>query len=153
METGVAGSTLQGIASQINTLPEDLVFFKKSVKLVEERARMISENRVDWALGELLAYGSLLLEGHPVRISGQDSIRGTFSHRHAGIVMDETTEIYFPLKYLDKKQAPFQIYNSPLNEYGVLGFEYGYAIVCPNNLTIWEAQFGDFVNVAQVILD
>jgi len=153
LETGVPASTLQGIASQLNTLPEDLVFFKKSIKLVEERARMISENRVDWALGELLAYGSLLLEDHPVRISGQDSIRGTFSHRHAGLVMEETTEIYVPLKYLDKDQAPFQIYNSPLNEYGVLGFEYGYAMACPRNLIIWEAQFGDFVNVAQVILD
>ncbi len=152
-ETGVPASTLHRIAKQINSLPKDLVFFNKSIKLVEERARMIRENRVDWALGELLAYGSLLLEDHPVRFSGQDSIRGTFSHRHAGTVMDETTEIYFPLKYLDEKQAPFNIYNSPLNEYGVLGFEYGYAMACPQNLTIWEAQFGDFVNVAQVILD
>ncbi len=153
LETGVPASTLQRIAKQINSLPKDLVFFKKSIKLVEERARMIMENRVDWALGELLAYGSLLLEDHPVRISGQDSIRGTFSHRHAGTVMDETTEIYFPLKYIDKDQAPFNIYNSPLNEYGVLGFEYGYALSSPQNLTIWEAQFGDFANVAQVILD
>ncbi|MEA3463338.1 MAG: 2-oxoglutarate dehydrogenase E1 component [Bacteroidota bacterium] len=153
VETGVPGRTLNRIARQLNTLPEDLVFFKKSIKLVEDRARMIKENRVDWALGELLAYGSLLLENHPVRISGQDSIRGTFSHRHAGTVMEETTEIYFPLKYIDKEQAPFNIYNSPLNEYGVLGFEYGYAMSCPQNLIIWEAQFGDFVNVAQVILD
>jgi 2-oxoglutarate dehydrogenase E1 component len=153
VETGVPAPTLKRIAKQVNSLPEDLVFFKKTIKLVEERARMIKENKVDWALGELLAYGSLLLENHPVRISGQDSIRGTFSHRHAGMVMEETTEIYFPLKYIDKKQAPFNIYNSPLNEYGVLGFEYGYAMSCPKNLTIWEAQFGDFVNVAQVILD
>jgi 2-oxoglutarate dehydrogenase E1 component len=153
VETGVPAKTLNRIADQLNTLPEDLVFFKKSIKLLEDRALMISENRLDWALGELLAYGSLLLEGHPVRISGQDSIRGTFSHRHAGMVMEETTEVYFPLKYIDKKQAPFHIYNSPLNEYGVLGFEYGYAMSCPQTLTIWEAQFGDFVNVAQVILD
>ena len=114
---------------------------------------MIRENRVDWALGELLAYGSLLMENHPVRISGQDSIRGTFSHRHAGMAIEDSTELYVPLKYLDKNQAPFNIYNSPLNEYGVLGFEYGYAMACPRNLIIWEAQFGDFVNVAQVILD
>ncbi len=153
VETGVPARTLKRIATQLNTLPEDLVFFKKSIKLVEERARMIKENRVDWAMGELLAYGSLLLENHPIRISGQDSIRGTFSHRHAGMVMEETTEVYFPLKYIDKKQAPFHIYNSPLNEYGVLGFEYGYALCSPQSLTIWEAQFGDFVNVAQVILD
>jgi len=153
LETGLPEAKLQQIAKQINSLPADLVFFKKTIKLVEERRKMISERRVDWALGELLAYGSLLLEDFPVRISGQDSIRGTFSHRHAGVVMSETTEIYFPLKYLKEDQAPFHIYNSPLNEYGVLGFEYGYAMACPNNLTIWEAQFGDFVNVAQVILD
>lgn len=153
LETGVPRHTLLRIAKQLNTLPEDLLFFKKSIKLVEDRAMMISENRVDWALGELLAYGSLLLENHPVRISGQDSIRGTFSHRHAGMVMEETMEIYYPLKHIDKNQAPFNIYNSPLNEYGVLGFEYGYAMASPVNLTIWEAQFGDFVNVAQVILD
>ena len=153
LETGVPARTLKRIAKQLHSLPEDLVFFKKSIKLVEDRAQMIKENRVDWALGELLAYGSLLLENHPVRISGQDSIRGTFSHRHAGMILEEKTEVYFPLKYLEKKQAPFNIYNSPLNEYGVLGFEYGYAMSCPQTLTIWEAQFGDFINVAQVILD
>ncbi len=153
VETGVPAKTLNRIAEQLNTLPEDLGFFKKSIKLLEDRTLMISENRLDWALGELLAYGSLLLEGYPVRISGQDSVRGTFSHRHAGMVMEETTEVYFPLKYIDKKQAPFHIYNSPLNEYAVLGFEYGYAMSCPQTLTIWEAQFGDFINVAQVILD
>ena len=115
---------------------------------------MYGEQKVDWALGELLAYGSLLLENHPVRISGQDSIRGTFSHRHAGMVMEDTTDIYYPLKHIDTgNQATFNIYNSPLNEYGVLGFEYGYAMACPQGLIIWEAQFGDFVNVAQVIVD
>jgi len=153
LDTGVPAPDLQLISKQINSLPDDLVFFTKSLKLVEDRARMISENRVDWALGELLAYGSLLIEGYPVRISGQDSIRGTFSHRHAGMVMEDTTEIYYPLKYLKKDQVPFQILNSPLNEYGVLGFEYGYALAAPKSLTIWEAQFGDFTNVAQVIVD
>ena len=153
LPTGVPRKILDRIAQHINSLPADLVFFKKTIKLLEERAKMYGENRVDWALGELLAYGSLLLESHPVRISGQDSIRGTFSHRHAGIVMEESTEIYFPLKYLEEDQAAFNIYNSPLNEYGVLGFEYGYSMACPQNLNIWEAQFGDFVNVAQVILD
>jgi 2-oxoglutarate dehydrogenase E1 component len=151
--TGTSKKILQQIADQLTSLPDDLVFFKKTVKLLEERKKMIRENRVDWALGELLAYGSLLLEGHPVRISGQDSIRGTFSHRHAGIVMEETTEVYFPLKYLNPEQPPFQIFNSPLNEYGVLGFEYGYAMACPRSLVVWEAQFGDFANVAQVIID
>jgi 2-oxoglutarate dehydrogenase E1 component len=153
LHTGVPRQTLLRIAKQSNTLPKDLVFFNKTIKLMKDRARMISENRVDWALGELLAYGTLLLEDHPVRISGQDSVRGTFSHRHAGMVMEDTTEIYFPLKYIDKNQAPFHIYNSPLNEYGVLGFEYGYAMSSPKSLTIWEAQFGDFTNVAQVIVD
>ncbi len=152
-ETGVSGEILKKVGDKINTLPEDLVFFKKTSKLMEERMRMINENRIDWALGELLAYGTLLLEGHGVRITGQDSVRGTFSHRHAGIVMEETTELYTPLKYIDKKQARFEIYNSPLNEYGVMGFEYGYAMATPRNLTVWEAQFGDFVNVAQVIID
>ncbi len=154
LETGVERETLDFIARKITALPEDLVFFKKTIKLVEDRAKMYKDNRIDWALGELFAYGSLLQESHPVRISGQDSVRGTFSHRHAGIVMEETTEIYVPLKYIDtNNQAPFTIFNSPLNEYGVLGFEYGYAMANPHNLVIWEAQFGDFVNVAQVILD
>jgi len=153
LPTGVQIKTLKKISDQINTLPGDLRFFKKTIKLVEERARMIAENKVDWALGELLAYGSLLLEEIPVRISGQDSVRGTFSHRHAGMVMEETTELYVPLKYLSKTQADFDIYNSPLNEYGVMGFEYGYAMSSPRGLTIWEAQFGDFANVAQVIID
>ena len=154
LQTGIPRKTLDHIARKLTALPGDLDFFKKTTKLVDERAKMYQQNRIDWALGELLAYGSLVLESHPIRISGQDSIRGTFSHRHAGIVMEETTEIYVPLKYIDTgNQAPFNIYNSPLNEYGVLGFEYGYAMACPHNLTIWEAQFGDFVNVAQVILD
>jgi len=154
LPTGVELKTLDHIARKITALPEDLGFFKKTLKLVQERARMYKEGRIDWALGELFAYGSLVLEDYPVRISGQDSVRGTFSHRHAGIVMEETTELYVPLKYIETKtQAPFTIYNSPLNEYGVLGFEYGYAMASPKTLTIWEAQFGDFANVAQVIID
>ncbi len=151
--SGVHRKTLDRIAKQITTLPADLGFFKKTVKLIEDRASAYNDNRVDWALGELLAYGSLLLDSHSVRISGQDSVRGTFSHRHAGIVMEKTTEIYIPLKYLGEDQATFEIFNSPLNEYGVLGFEYGYSMASPQSLNIWEAQFGDFVNVAQVILD
>ncbi len=152
-ETGVTMDTLRKVAAKINSLPEDLVFFRKTTKLMEERNKMVEENRVDWALGELFAYGTLLLEGHGVRLTGQDSMRGTFSHRHAGIVMEESTEFYIPLKYLDPGQASFEIYNSPLNEYGVLGFEYGYSMATPHHLTIWEAQFGDFINVAQVIID
>jgi 2-oxoglutarate dehydrogenase E1 component len=114
---------------------------------------MILDDRLDWAMGELLAYGTLVDEGHPVRVSGQDSERGTFAHRHAAFVVEDAGEKYFPLKHVSPNQAPFHIYNSLLSEYGVLGFEYGYALTQPNGLNVWEAQFGDFGNVAQVIVD
>ena len=152
-ETGVKKETLLEIAGKINTLPGDKPFFSKINKLLADRNKMIKSNKLDWALGELLAYGSLLLEGHPVRVSGQDSERGTFSHRHASYVVQDSDEKYYPLRHLSNNQAEFNIFNSPLNEYGVLGYEYGYALAAPNSLTIWEAQFGDFNNVAQVIID
>jgi len=104
-------------------------------------------------MGELLAYGSLMTEGFPVRLSGQDSERGTFAHRHAAFVVEDSDKKYFPLKAVSDKKASFHVFNSPLSEYGVLGFEYGYACAMPDGLTIWEAQFGDFHNVAQVIID
>ena len=144
---------LQFIGDKINYLPDDRKFIDKTIKLVEDRRAMIKAGKADWAIAELLTYGSLLYEGHPVRISGQDVVRGTFAHRHASHVIEDTDETFTPLKYVHQKQAPFYIYNSPLNEYGVLGFEYGYALAAPNGLTIWEAQFGDFSNVAQVIMD
>ena len=150
---GVTTDLLNYIGGKLCTLPEDEKFISKTYKLVEERRKMISENRLDWAMGELMAYGTLVYEGFPVRISGQDSVRGTFAHRHATHVIEKTDKTYTPLKYVAEKQAPFNIYNSPLNEYGVLGFEYGYALASPRGLTIWEAQFGDFHNVAQVIVD
>ncbi|MEJ2596188.1 MAG: 2-oxoglutarate dehydrogenase subunit E1 [bacterium] len=142
LPTGVPLKTLQAISKQINTLPGDLHFFKKTIKLMEERTKMIKANQVDWALGELLAYGSLLLDGYPVRISGQDSVRGTFSHRHAGMVMEDTTEVYFPLKYLGKSQAPFNIFNSPLNEYGVMGFEYVAQVIIDQYISSAEEKWG-----------
>jgi 2-oxoglutarate dehydrogenase E1 component len=151
--TGVTMEKLLRVAEEINTLPPDKPFFTKIIKLVEERKKAVTENRLDWALAELLAYGTLLTEGFPVRISGQDSVRGTFAHRHAGFVIEDTDQQYVPLKHLKEAKASFEIYNSPLSEYGVLGFEYGYALAVPNGLTIWEAQFGDFQNVAQVIID
>jgi 2-oxoglutarate dehydrogenase E1 component len=153
VNTAVDSELLAMVGNRINTLPEDLPFIAKTKKLFEERRKMIKEDRLDWALGEQLAYATLLLDGHPVRISGQDSMRGTFSHRHAGLVIEDSNENYIPLHHVSDKQAVFNIYNSPLNEYGVMGFEYGYAMVTPDTLTIWEAQFGDFVNVAQVIID
>src|SRR5690606_37034714 len=108
---------------------------------------------LDWAMAELLAYGSLVLEGHRVRMSGQDVERGTFSHRHAIVKVEDSDEEYTPLAHLSEDQAPFQIYNSHLSEFGVLGFEYGYAMALPHALILWEAQFGDFANGAQVIID
>ncbi|MEI7422759.1 MAG: 2-oxoglutarate dehydrogenase E1 component [Prolixibacteraceae bacterium] len=151
--TAVSETVLLNLAEKINHLPGDKKFFSKIVKLMEERKQMVSNNKVDWALGELLAYASLLNEGFPVRLSGQDAQRGTFSHRHSALVQEDTGEKYFPLQNISSEQASFTVYNSPLNEYGVMGFEYGYSMAYPNSLTIWEGQFGDFANVAQVIYD
>ena len=153
VKTGFAKKDLIRIAERINTLPTDKKFFKKIDRIVEDRRMMMLDNRMDWAMAELLAYGTLLEEGFPVRLSGQDSERGTFAHRHASFVVEDTDEKYFPLKNISAKQANFDVFNSLLSEYGVLGFEYGYSLVNPKGLTIWEAQFGDFANVAQVIFD
>jgi len=154
-DTAVDESVLYEIGMKITSLPEGVPFFRKIIKLQEERRAMFDhlDGRLDWAMGELLAYGSLLLEGHPVRLSGQDSQRGTFSHRHAVLTIEDSENKYIPLEHISPNQAKFTIINSLLSEYGVLGFEYGYALVKPNGLTIWEAQFGDFSNGAQVIID
>lgn len=152
-DTSVNKNILLRLADKINTLPSDKIFFNKIIKLFEARKEMVKKNSLDWAVCELLAYSSLLDEGHPVRLCGQDSQRGTFSHRHAAVVIEDTTDKYFLLKHISEKQAPCNVINSFLSEYGVLGFEYGYAWATPNGLTIWEAQFGDFHNVAQVIVD
>ncbi len=129
------------------------MFFSKVNRILSDRRMMIHDDRLDWAMAELLAYGTLVTEGHAVRLSGQDTERGTFAHRHAAFVVEGTDEKYFPLKHITKDQAPFHAYNSLLSEYAALGFEYGYALGRPHGLTIWEAQFGDFHNVAQVIID
>jgi len=152
-ETGVDKTVLTNIGEKLTSLPEGLPFFRKVVKLQNDRKLMLESNRLDWAMAELLAYGSLLYEGHPVRLSGQDSQRGTFSHRHAVLTVERPGENYIPLDHLSDDQAGFQVFNSPLSEYGILGFEYGYALGHPEALTIWEAQFGDFSNGAQVITD
>jgi len=149
-ETGVAKNELIELAAKINILPDGKKYFDKIVKLFADRQKMMETGTLDWAMGELLAYATLLNAGHPVRISGQDVERGTFSHRHATVVIEDTDQKYIPLKSVSEK---FEIYNSLLSEYGVLGFEYGYALAVPDGLTIWEAQFGDFHNVAQVIID
>lgn len=152
-ETGFDDKKLLEIAKSVNTLPEDKTFFRKTAKLMGDRLKMIDEDRLDWALGEQLAYATLLWEAYPVRISGQDVQRGTFSHRHAAITFEDSKEQYLPLQHISKMQGDFHIYNSLLSEYGVLGFEYGYAMANPMALTVWEAQFGDFFNGAQIIVD
>ncbi len=153
INTGVEKEALLHILNKINTLPKELNFFRKIHKIIADRKKMVSNNTLDWALAELLAYGTILKENKPVRISGQDSERGTFAHRHAVFVQEDSGEKYYPLRNVDSDQASFEIYNSLLSEYGVMGFEYGYSLATPKGLTVWEAQFGDFANVAQVIID
>lgn len=153
VETKVSSKTLLNIAKEISTLPSDKKFFKKIEKLFDERRKMADTKVFDWAMGELMAYGSLIQEGFSVRLSGQDVERGTFSHRHAVITLEDSEEEYVPLSKLDNGIAKFDVYNSHLSEYGVLGFEYGYALANPMALTIWEAQFGDFMNGAQIVID
>ena len=154
IETGYDAKKLKELGEKLVYLSDDKAFFKKSRKLMEDRRVMMEESdNLDWGMAETLAYGSLLEEGHSVRISGQDVERGTFSHRHAVIKVEASEEEYIPLKNVSENQGRFDIYNSLLSEYGVLGFEYGYAMAMPNALTIWEAQFGDFNNGAQIIID
>ncbi|MCS4227532.1 2-oxoglutarate dehydrogenase E1 component [Sphingobacterium sp. BIGb0165] len=151
-KTKVAKDLFLKLAKEITTLPSDKKFFRKITRLFEDRAKMISNDAYDWAMGELMAYATLLDQGNRVRISGQDVQRGTFSHRHAVLTLEDSEEKYIPLANI-KGGDKFSIYNSLLSEYAVLGFEYGYASSNPNSLTIWEAQFGDFYNGAQIIVD
>lgn len=152
--TAYPADKLTGIAKVITTLPSDKKFLRKIDKLIEDRRKMFFENNtLDWAMGELLAYGSLLEEGFDVRISGQDVERGTFSHRHAVLKVEASEEEVLLLNQLNDHQGKLHIFNSLLSEYGVVGFDYGYAMASPNTLTIWEAQFGDFSNGAQIMID
>ncbi len=152
--TGVNKNTLIEIGEKITSLPADKNFFNKTTRLFADRKAMLQNGgKLDWAMGELLAYGSLLIEGHDVRFSGQDVERGTFSHRHAVVRIEETDDQFTPLNHINENQRSFNIYNSLLSEYAVLGFEYGYAMTRPNALVIWEAQFGDFMNGAQIVID
>jgi len=152
-DTAVSEKEFIRIAKEITQLPSDKKFFRKIERLFVERRKMVENKTFDWAMAELMAYGTLLNEGKRVRISGQDVERGTFSHRHAILTLEDSEEEYVPLAQLNNGTAKFDIYNSHLSEYGVLGFEYGYALANPHSLTIWEAQFGDFVNGAQIIID
>ena len=144
---------LEKIAELISKLPNEKKFINKIKRLVGNRIEMFENDKLDWSMAEHLAYGSLLMEGYDVRISGQDVERGTFSHRHAIIKVEESEEEILLLNNLGDDTGNFSIYNSLLSEYGVLGFEFGYAMANPNSLTIWEAQFGDFSNGAQIVID
>lgn len=151
--TGISKKKLLDLGEKLSTLPEGKKYFRKISKIFRDRSNAIKEDRLDWGSAEMLAYATLLDEGHPVRLSGQDVERGTFSHRHAVVKTEDTEEEIITLNNLSDKQAPFTIYNSFLSEYGVLGYEYGYSLASPNGLTIWEAQFGDFYNGAQIMVD
>ncbi len=153
-DTCVEKKKLDNIAESIFNLKEPSRFLKKVVKLMNDRKKMyFKDDKIDWAIGEILAYGSILMESYNIRISGQDVERGTFSHRHAILKDEESEENFIPLNQLNKFQGNFEIYNSLLSEYAVMGYEYGYALSNPNTLTIWEAQFGDFSNGAQIMID
>ena len=152
-DTTYSEEKLKNIAKIVSTTPENVKFLRKAERILQGRMKMVEENKIDWGMAETLAYGSLLEEGFDVRISGQDVERGTFSHRHA-ILKDENSEEKINLLNTKKdNKGKMSIYNSSLSEYAVLGFDYGHAMANPNSLTIWEAQFGDFSNGAQIIFD
>ncbi len=152
-ETGIDKKVIQKILEHLHTHPEDFHPVSKISRILKSSQKLVDEDRLDWALGELLAYGSILVEGNDVRLSGQDVRRGTFSHRHAVLYDEENEKEYNRLDGIQEKQGKFRIFNSLLSEYAVLGFEYGYSLARPDALVIWEAQFGDFFNGAQTIVD
>lgn len=152
--TGVDLELIHQAGEKICNLPENFNFHSTIKRLFEAKKKMFETGKgFDWATAESLAFGTLLLEGYPVRFVGQDSSRGTFSQRHAAVLDQNTGEKYFPLKNLSSEQAQFEIIDSFLSEFGVLGFEYGYSLSSPETLVLWEAQFGDFANGAQIIID
>jgi 2-oxoglutarate dehydrogenase E1 component len=152
--TAVAVEQLAQVAERLATTPSGFAVHPKLASMLERRRKVVAEDGpIDWGLAEALAFGTLVVEGSSVRLSGQDSARGTFSHRHAAIVDQKTGEEYVPLAHLSAQQARFEVYDSLLSEAAVLGFEYGYSLADPSTLTIWEAQFGDFANGAQAIID
>jgi 2-oxoglutarate dehydrogenase E1 component len=152
-KTAISKTVVDQVAKAITTLPKGFVALKQIEKVIADRKVYFERGELNWATAELLAYGSLLMEGKAVRLSGQDVQRGTFSHRHAVLHDANTNENYSSLNHISDKQEQIQIYNSLLSEYGVLGYEFGYALANPNALVIWEAQFGDFANGAQTMID
>lgn len=152
--TPIKPADFDAVIQAIHHFPESIQPLPKFAKMIEARKLKVEkEDEIDWAVGEQLGFGSLLAEGFPIRLSGQDAIRGTFSHRHAAVTDNQTMERYYPLKNISPNQAPFRVYDSALSEAGVLGFDYGFSCASPKTLVIWEAQFGDFANGAQVIID
>ncbi|WP_281432316.1 2-oxoglutarate dehydrogenase E1 component [Desulfatitalea alkaliphila] len=154
VDTAVDPERLRQLARTVNTLPDDFTPHDKIGQLLRRRLEAVEKGEgIDWANAEALAFATLLAEGTPIRLSGQDSARGTFSQRHAVVVDRKNERRHVPLQHLDGPAAPFRVYDSPLSEASVLGFEYGYALAQPRGLTLWEAQFGDFINNAQAVVD
>jgi len=151
--TAITPDTVKQIIETQLTAPDGFIVHPRLKPQLERRATMVSEDAIDWATGELLAFGSLLLDGHPVRLVGQDTRRGTFGQRHAVLVDRNTGAEYAPLKRLDNGKARFFTYDSLLSEFAAMGFEYGYSVARPEALVLWEAQFGDFMNGGQTIID
>src|SRR5690606_14440788 len=153
-ETGVDEATFRNIFTSITTWPEDFKPLKKVEKIIQEKVKLFNESeKIDWATAELMAFGTLLKEGRDVRMSGQDVRRGTFASRHAVLRDERNDKPFNRLSNIEGATGQFRIFNSLLSEYAVLGFEYGYAMANPTALVLWEAQFGDFVNGAQIIID
>jgi 2-oxoglutarate dehydrogenase E1 component len=153
-DTAVPMDTLQLVGAALTRVPEPHRIHRTLRRVLDAKQRVLAAGSgIDWATAEALAFGTLLVEGTPVRLSGQDSGRGTFSQRHSVLVDQETEERFLPLNHIREGQAAFEVIDSPLSEFGVLGFDYGYSLAEPNALVCWEAQFGDFVNGAQVMID
>jgi 2-oxoglutarate dehydrogenase E1 component len=152
-ETAITREVLKAIGDSQVSVPEGFTVHPRLLPQLEKRAQMVTEGGIDWAMGETLAFGSLLLDGRPVRLAGQDSRRGTFGQRHSVIVDRRTADEHTPLAHLSDNQAPFYVYDSLLSEYAAMGFEYGYSVARPEALVLWEAQFGDFANGAQEVID
>ncbi|WP_412565467.1 2-oxoglutarate dehydrogenase E1 component [Thalassobius sp. MITS945101] len=153
-QTSIKPETLAEVGTALSRLPEGFPAHKTVARILDAKAKMFDSGKgFDWATAEALAFGSLLTEGYPVRLSGQDATRGTFSQRHSGIVNQQTEERFFPLNHIREGQSRYEVIDSALSEYAVLGFEYGYSLAEPNALTMWEAQFGDFANGAQIMFD
>ena len=154
IDTGVGRPELERIADVVTSVPDGFEIHPKLARLLDARAAQLADDKVDWAMAEQLAFGSLMLEGYSVRLAGQDSGRGTFSHRHSVLVDQATGRHFRPLQHLVDGEPPaFRVYDSSLSEYAALGFEYGYSVMRPDALTLWEAQFGDFANGAQIVID